>query len=399
MRFLYTFNDDRQARILSTFLAQEGIENQLDLSVNRDWGSAEYGNVLGKLWIIEEDNLEAANKWLEIFLNNPNDPQFVHSKALSPHFLQEAEPKTKQEPKKQQLFRIPPPEYLRRSAAGGWLTIYLILGCTLLFFLSQATSPLYEPPPISLPPTPLFSSPIKKAMFYDYPYAYILIDKIIQVYGLEKLYNPGQLPPEGRYLLREFYHTPYWQGIYPKIVNYLKNPGTPIAFDAPMFEKIKQGQYWRLFTPCLLHNDLFHLFFNMIWLLVLGKQVESKIQIGRYIAFLMIAGIVSNTAQYLMSGANFIGFSGILCAMITFVWFRQKLAPWEGYQLLPVTMTFITIFVLAMVGIQLLSFFLEIFNRTPITPAIANTAHLTGAVCGIILARVKFFAWQPKRRK
>ena len=95
-----------------------------------------------------------------------------------------------------------------------------------------------------------------------------------------------------------------------------------------------------------------------------------------------------------MSGSNFIGFSGVLCAMITFTWFRQKHAAWEGYDLLPMTMAFISLFVVAMFGIQLLSFFLEINGIAPITPGVANTAHLTGAFAGYLLARSNLFSWQ-----
>ena len=108
---------------------------------------------------------------------------------------------------------------------------------------------------------------------------------------------------------------------------------SPSSSTLPCSKKSRREKYWRLFTPCLLHNDIFHIFFNMIWLVVLGKQMEMRLSLFRYALFILIAAVVTNTAQYLMSGSNFIGFSGVLCAMLTFIWMRQKKTAWEGYQL------------------------------------------------------------------
>jgi GlpG protein len=136
----------------------------------------------------------------------------------------------------------------------------------------------------------------------------------------------------------------------------------------------------------------------MLWLLILGKQMERKISIPRYLLFMLLVGIFSNTMQYLMSGSDFIGFSGILTGMITFVWFRQKKAPWEGYQLQPATMGFITVFILGIAGLQMISFFMEISGARALAPQIANTAHLSGAFLGYLFSKVPFFAWTPKSR-
>lgn len=80
--------------------------------------------------------------------------------------------------------------------------------------------------------------------------------------------------------------------------------------------------------------------------------------------------------------------------MLAFVWVRRKYAAWEGYQLQPGTLGFITFFILLMVAIQLFSFFAEYFWNFPIIPGIANTAHLSGAFIGYLLAKMKFYAWK-----
>lgn len=132
----------------------------------------------------------------------------------------------------------------------------------------------------------------------------------------------------------------------------------------------------------------------MLWLIVLGKQLEQRIKPWRYILFILFIAIISNTAQYLMSGPNFIGFSGVLCGMLAFIWVRQKTAAWEGYQIDRMTLIFMLIFILSMTGIQLLSFLLEKSLDWAISPNIANMAHLTGGLTGYILGRLNFFSWR-----
>ena len=173
-------------------------------------------------------------------------------------------------------------------------------------------------------------SKAKKDLLYDYPKAYEIVDKLVKLYGIDKLEDPKALPQEGKDLMRKFTETPYWQGIYQVFLEHYHNISAPVA---PLFEKIRQGEIWRLFTPALLHSDILHILFNMLWLAVLGKQIEQRIGMGKYLLFILIAGVFSNTCQYLVGGVNFMGFSGIVCAMLTFICMRQKIAPWEGYPL------------------------------------------------------------------
>lgn len=395
MRLLHTFHDDRNARTFSSFLIQDGIENQLEIFKNTDWGSTEYGDITCRIWIIDEDEVDAAHKNLELFLQNPNDEKFKFLKPTGPDFdipVATAPPPEIETVHSPRMTSKPPPP--PKSKPLGVVTFYLIAICTVVFVASIMTRHTPEPFPSSIPPAPLFSSKIEKKLYYDYPAAYDIIDKLKAAYGFEKMINPSLLPPEGKFLLQQFYQTTYWKGSYNKIVASLKNPAKHVPWNEPMFEKVKQGEYWRLLSPVILHADMFHLFFNMIWLLVLGKQMERRLGILRYLLFIVITGIFSNTAQYLMSGSNFIGFSGVLCAMIAYVWVRQKKAPWEGYQLLPATVKFITAFILILAGVQMFSFFLEITGHKGFALPIANTAHLAGALIGFILARMNFFSWK-----
>lgn len=394
MRLICTLEDQRQGYQLSSFLMGQGIENQLEVITNTDWDSSDYGSVVCRVWAYDEDQMENALRLTNEFLSNPDQSRFqlpsnISQKPTLPSQVQDKGVSSAPPPKK--TFQSPKEQPL------GAITLYTLIICVLLLIVSTFTSPSYRNISHRIPPTPVFTSPINKALMYDYPKAYQLIDRIVNAYGIESLQNLETLPSGGQQLLKQFDETPYWQGFYDKVVAHFKQPEQSWNFNAPLFEKIRNGEVWRLFTPALLHEGLFHLFFNMIWLVVLGRQIEQKIGSLRYLIFIAVTAAISNTAQYLMSGADFLGFSGVLCAMLAFIWVRQRRAGWEGYQLDRNTFAFIAFFILFMFALQNLSFFLEVYSNTVMPIGIANTAHVIGALSGYVLGHMKFFTWQTNK--
>lgn len=391
MRLISTSDDQKRAYRLSTFLKSQGIDNQLEIITNTDWGSSDYGNVTARLWVLDEDQVEEAQKITHDFEQNPEDARFRVGGQQKESLFEPIQTKLKEGPAR--LIKISKTKAVEPQPLGI-ATLYILMICSLIFLISLFTTPQIETPPKNIPFTPLYSPAINKYLMFDYPKAYEIIDKLVRAYGIGKLQNPEELPPAGKQLLQQFYNTPYWQGFYDQLLSDLKHQPNP-SKNAPLFEKIREGQFWRLFTPCLLHYDIFHIFFNMIWLIVLGKQMEERLKIPRYLLFILVTGIFSNVIQYLMGGANFIGFSGILCAMLTFIWVRQKRAAWEGYHLQSGAMGFIIFFILGMFSLQMISFFLEIYANTSFSPGIANAAHLSGLFAGAVLGRLNFFAVKP----
>lgn len=374
MRLIAEFKDDREAQSFSSLLQTKKIENMVEMAKVSDWSSVDYGTIQCKVWIWDEDRLDEALSLYREFIGNPD--------LVGEHL-----------PKKQPVVEK---RKLKASAAirpKGNLTLFFLILCTALFFGNLFLMPNLPKLPKGLPEIALLHTPISEVLWFDYPKAWELVDKLEKAYGVQALLKPELLPESGQVIWKMAETTPVFEGFYSKIVAYLKE-GTPITPGAPLFEKISEGEVWRAFTPCLMHFDVIHLFFNMIWLFILGVQIEGRIFGARYLFFILITGIFSNVLQYLMSGPNFIGFSGVLCAMIMYVWIRQKRAPWEGYQLLPITMGFITVFVVAMFLIQSVSFFLEVFGSGAIPVQIANTAHLSGALIGGLLAFVPYFGWK-----
>lgn len=389
MRLVCTLQDQKYAQVFSRFLKHEGIDNQLEIVTNSDWGSSDYGTATCRVWVYDEEDSKAALEWASIFLENPNDPKF--------HNLDESKIALYERPVITPEVEIGDAQQAQPIVAGpsAVLTLYFLIACVLFFMLEAFTSPPFVGVVKGLPNVVLYSSSIQKDLMYDYPHAYEIVDQLEKSYGIEKLKNLEELPPEGKELLLQYYNTPYWKGIYEQLVTRIRDPLFNWNFAAPMLEKIHEGEVWRLVTPILLHSDIFHLIFNMIWLIILGKQLELRMGRYRYLIFVLLTAMFSNTAQYLMSGPNFIGFSGVLCAMIAFVYVRQRIAAWEGYQLQRSTLLFVVIFVLLLTGIQMVNFFMEAYDSKALSQGIiANTAHLSGAFLGYILGRLNFFAWQ-----
>lgn len=391
MRLVYTLHDQKKGLLLSSFLMSEGIENQLEITTNTDWGSHQYGDVTCNLWIIDEDQVEKAQEWITKFEADPENPIFQKKGAPpTPLLIPAIEEADGEKP-----YSKP---FSSKMAIQGRTkistTFYLIMICSLLFIVDILTEPQVKTVDTNLPVMPQVASPLKKECLYDYPAAYEIVDKLLGMYSIEQLQNPKELSSNGQFLLAEFKKTPYWKGGYNLILNRRLHPETTATPIPPMFEKIREGEIWRLITPCFIHHDILHLLFNMLWLIVLGQQMEQRLESRRYIFFAVLVGIFSNTCQYLMTGPDFIGYSGIICGMLTFIWMRQKIAPWEGYPLQKATINFMVFFILAMLAIQVVSFYTEVYHQLSISPGIANTAHLTGAALGAILGRLSYFSWK-----
>ena len=125
---------------------------------------------------------------------------------------------------------------------------------------------------------------------------------------------------------------------------------------------------------------------------MLGTQIEARIKSWQYLLLTVLIGVISNTCQYLVSGPLFIGYSGIICGLAGFIWMRQKRAPWEGYPLHRSALVFLAIFIVGMFALQVVSFVLIRYNIANFPLNIANTAHLSGAISGLVLGRIPFFS-------
>ncbi|TKB45435.1 rhomboid family intramembrane serine protease GlpG [Thalassotalea mangrovi] len=152
-----------------------------------------------------------------------------------------------------------------------------------------------------------------------------------------------------------------------------------VAFD-PAFAALKfnvwgdlqqtMDEPWRWLTPALFHFSFLHIAFNTLWWWQLGGQIEQHLGVSRIILLFLASAIISNTAQFYVSGPNFGGLSGVVYATVGFVWWFGYLNPGHRVHLeKPV------------IGFLLFWLVLGFTDFMPIN--VANTAHLTGLLTGI----------------
>lgn len=86
------------------------------------------------------------------------------------------------------------------------------------------------------------------------------------------------------------------------------------------------GDYYRLLTATFLHQEIFHIGFNMYALLLLGDQVERVLGRWRYVSLYLISGLGGSAASYFFlnpRGAS-IGASGAIFGLFGALFVIQK---------------------------------------------------------------------------
>ena len=381
MRLIGIFKTEDLAKRFSFYLKKEGVDNTLDAEIK-----TEKENFAYQVWVHNEDRITFA---LEEYKHFCEDPQ--NTKYDAPPEPMEGIEEVKENNPQNNSFLSEKPEGQRFFHYG--LTSLFFSICALIFFINffqEMTIKKKE----NIPAIVLLT-PIQYYLLFDVPHVLIKLDALIKKYHIDLTKPIKEQPPAIQKELTALDDLPFWKGFYDMF--FVKKGKDKKPFP-PLFEKIRQGQVWRIITPCFLHKGFLHIIFNMLWLWVLGKQMEERISRWKYLLFVLIVGAISNISQYLMSGPYFLGFSGVIMGMVGFIWVRQKIAPWEGYPLPKATVLFLLFFILAMLGLQIFSFFFELAGRMPFSPNIANTAHIAGAIVGAILGRFSFFSWRPIER-
>ncbi|SEF70244.1 rhomboid family intramembrane serine protease [Marinobacterium lutimaris] len=141
---------------------------------------------------------------------------------------------------------------------------------------------------------------------------------------------------------------------------------------------LSSGQWWRLVTPIFLHFSVLHILFNLLWVWVVGQRVEVMQGGKALLALVLVTGVASNLAQYLISGPLFGGMSGVVFGLLAYTWIWDRLEKRRRFGFPPALMGLMVLWLaLGYTGV------LEGAGMG----AIANTAHLVGMLAGL--------AWYP----
>jgi GlpG protein len=374
MRLIGTLQNENDARRLAGYLKRQGIENNCDVSFDAQSGHMSY-----QVWVHDEDRMDEAQAAFEKFVESPSNAAF--DSPITERLKESEEEPGEEEVVQERRIRTP-------------FTTFIMTLCTVIFFLNF----IEEYPMLrgGAGQSGFLITPIQSLLLFDVPPVVEKLEQLIEKHQIPPDQKAENLSPEIKAEIEELDRTPFWRGIYDWFLLKVKGGDTAIA-EGPLFEKIRQGEVWRLFSPAVLHRDLLHILFNMIWVWVLSRPIEQRIGAFRLILLSLVAGIGSNVAQYLMSGPFFIGYSGVVVGLAGFTWMRERVAPWEGYPLNRATILFLLLFIGGMFLLQFSSFVLQLFTSISFDPNIANTAHIAGGVIGAALGRLSFFSMRAGR--
>lgn len=133
----------------------------------------------------------------------------------------------------------------------------------------------------------------------------------------------------------------------------------------------QQWQLWRWFSHALLHFSVLHIAFNLLWWWQLGGDIEKRLGSGKLVQIFLLSAALSGAGQYWVEGANFGGLSGVVYALVGYLWMLSVRAPHLGVTMPKPLIGFMLVW--------LVLGFVQPFM------AIANSAHLAGLVTGVIL--------------
>ena len=369
MRVIGTLFNDATAQRFCNFLTYRGVENRSESVQDK-----QTGQIVFQIWVSDEDRIDEANELLKRFESNPFDPVF--DTPVQQEMIEEA---VEEKPVKKRFL--------------SFVTSFFLALCVFIYLLDMVQEiPMRR---YKISEQAFLMTPVQQALLFDLPDVVPRTVSFFEEHPIQPDQKVDDASPEMRAQLQTLMATPYWHGLYDWIVLKIKTGDSSMA-EGPLFVKIQSGQIWRLFSPCLLHRDLLHILFNMIWLWVLGRPIEQRIGSWRTLILTVVVGIISNTGQYLMGGPFFLGYSGVVMGLAGFIWMRERVAPWEGYPLQRPTILFLGFFVLAMVVLQMISLIVQLTTNLPFVLNIANSAHIIGALAGALLGRFSFFAWRVK---
>lgn len=149
-----------------------------------------------------------------------------------------------------------------------------------------------------------------------------------------------------------------------------------------------------LVTSQFLHGSVLHIFFNLLFLVVFGPQIEALLGHVRFVAFYLACGIAGGLAQTAMAPASHvpgIGASGAIAGVLGAFVLRYPLRGIETIVPIGCFPLFVRLPAIALIGVWAATQFVHGFD--PVTTRVlseegggtAYFAHIGGFVAGVLL--------------
>ncbi|MGX1901053.1 rhomboid family intramembrane serine protease [Thermolongibacillus altinsuensis] len=158
------------------------------------------------------------------------------------------------------------------------------------------------------------------------------------------------------------------------------NTLTLIQYGAKFNPLILEGEWWRFFTPIVLHIGFAHLFMNTLALYYLGPMVEKLYGPLRFLFIYLFAGFFGSLASFLFTSSVSAGASGAIFGCFGALLYFGIVHP-------PLFFRTIGVNILTVIGINLL------FGL--VVPGIDNAGHIGGLIGGFLASSVVHL---PKQR-
>ncbi len=142
------------------------------------------------------------------------------------------------------------------------------------------------------------------------------------------------------------------------------------AFHYPAYPE-QEGQIWRYVTHSLVHLSLWHIAFNLLWWWIFADMIERKFGSGKLILLYLLSAVISGVAQNLASGPAFFGLSGVVYAVLGFVFGVDRFGKSEPFNL---PQGFFNMLLVG-IGFGFISPLIDI--------QMGNSAHISGLIVGL----------------
>ena len=136
----------------------------------------------------------------------------------------------------------------------------------------------------------------------------------------------------------------------------------------------QEDEIWRYLSHTLVHLSNMHILFNLTWWWIFGGAIERQLGSIKLLQIYLLAGVITGVAQNVASGPAFFGLSGVVYAVLGYVFVLDKLNKQTDFEVPD------GFFYMLVVGILLG------FAGPLVDINIGNTAHISGLLVGMLVA-------------
>ncbi|MEK6256501.1 MAG: rhomboid family intramembrane serine protease, partial [Chloroflexota bacterium] len=108
-----------------------------------------------------------------------------------------------------------------------------------------------------------------------------------------------------------------WEGCPYLWIHEAYSNDIPVCYGMKVnFNISEMGEWWRLFTPMLLHGSLMHIAFNMYALRILGVSLEKFYGHWQFLLLYIVSGFAGNVASFVFTVSPSLGASTAIFGLI-----------------------------------------------------------------------------------